>query len=74
MSFAVFENEQIFNEVKAQGILPSGTSLGMPVIDVYGRCACKDSYTYADEEYLRSFEGVTVNGLPDDWEMPPEEE
>jgi len=74
MSVAVFNTEQIFNNVKAQGALPSGLLLGLPIIDVKGRCACWHEFVQIDVTYLNSFDGVNVNGLPVDWEMPPDEE
>ena len=74
MKYAVFDTTEIFNYVKNQGALPSGVNLGVPLMDMQGRCACSHEFDETDVLYLEGFEGVDVlEQLPLYWEYPPEE-
>lgn len=74
--FAVFETFEIFSNIKNLGPLPSGVSLGFPLMD-YLTPRCLSSYTFTDDDiaYLLGFEGVyTTEGVPSDWSYEPSED
>jgi len=67
---ALFDNYTIFSTVRDLGPLPSGVSLGYPVIDDLGRCASVYTFSEDDVVYLESLNGVqTMDSFPSDWHI-----
>ena len=65
-------NAEAYDKIKPV-TLPSGVTIGTPIISIDGRCAMCHGFTQDDVDYLVSKGATMYEVMPSDFEVPKEE-
>lgn len=65
-TFAIWPNEASFNTAHGLAV-PSGITVGEPIVHADGRRLCMDNWTVEDKAWLEAHGATVTLLLPTDW-------